>query len=57
MSGAGQKAAKTEVDYSAGKPGERCGDCVHFNEGGSCDLVAGQISSRMWCRLFQRLRQ
>lgn len=57
MSGAGQKAAKTEVDYSAGKPGERCGDCVHFNEGGSCDLVAGQISPRMWCRLFQRLRQ
>lgn len=63
------KHAKTEVDYSQGKPSEHCGPlglgksdpnaCRHFlpsqtTTSGHCELVEGSISRNYWCKLWER---
>lgn len=48
------KAKKAAVSYQAQpKNGARCADCAFFVDGGSCKLVAGEISPEGWCTLFQ----
>lgn len=59
--------AKSEVDYSVGKPHAHCGkltngdafSCRHFlpartTESGHCELVEGTIARNHWCKLFDR---
>ena len=46
------KRAKESVDYSAGKPHAHCGLCKHFERPDACELVAGKIDPKMWCKLF-----
>ena len=50
---------KDEVDYSEGRIDAHCGICRHFlgedrSWLGECELVAGSISPKMWCRLFSK---
>jgi hypothetical protein len=47
------KCAKSEVDYSPGKGGERCGNCKYYRAR-TCSLVVGSISPNYWCELFKR---
>lgn len=50
--GAG-KQAMGDVNYRAAtNPEQSCGDCVHFDEQGSCELVAGNIDPMATCDLF-----
>jgi hypothetical protein len=65
-----RKASKSEVGYSRGMRESHCGKaseddegyCCHFipppsgsaEELGPCELVAGEISRVLWCRLFAR---
>ncbi len=48
-----QKRSKASVDYSPGHVNSRCGVCVHFIRGGTCELVRGKISEGYWCKLFK----
>lgn len=49
-----QKMSKEAVQYQDSPNGdEKCADCRFFIEGGSCQLVEGEISPNGWCRLFQ----
>ena len=50
------KKPKSEVDYRAGTPGERCGECEYFEVRGKnqCLKVAGGISASMVCDLFEK---
>ena len=42
--GSGQRYSKDEANYRpAGSSGTNCGECKHFNQAGSCELVAGNI--------------
>jgi hypothetical protein len=34
---------------------QRCGRCVHFLPPGRCEIVAGRISPRGWCRFFEAM--
>jgi hypothetical protein len=49
------KFEKAQVDYSAGKPGERCGVCEHFEAPRGCEKVAGDVDPGAWCRLFETI--
>lgn len=46
------KLTKASVDYGMGKPGSRCGICLHFVQSDSCRIVDGTIESHMWCKRF-----
>ena len=48
----GGKQSKQEVNYRRGSPKERCALCSHFNQQGSCELVAGRINADDVCDLF-----
>lgn len=42
--GSGQRYSKDEANYRpAGSSGTNCGQCKHFNQAGSCEIVSGQI--------------
>lgn len=48
------KRAQSEVAYGpAYSPAERCGNCVHFDGQGTCELVEGTISPEGVCDLFE----
>lgn len=47
------KLSKSEVDYSPGKGDERCSRCIHFIEGGRCEVVKGLIDPDYWCEEFE----
>lgn len=46
------KLAKADVAYSPGKPGSRCGVCVHFRAPDACEVVVGVIDPGYWCEKF-----
>lgn len=49
-----QKRSKEDVQYQESpKDDQKCADCRFFIEGGSCQLVEGEISPNGWCMLFQ----
>jgi hypothetical protein len=49
-----QKMAKQAAQYQDSPKGDqKCADCRFFVEGGSCQLVEGEISPNGWCTLFQ----
>ncbi len=48
------KFTKTEVDYSEGYKPAHCGICEHFLRPHSCEIVAGLIEPKMWCRKFKK---
>lgn len=42
--GSGQRYSKDEANYRpAGSSSTNCNECVHFQQAGSCELVAGKI--------------
>ena len=48
------KKQKSEVDYSQGHTGSRCGVCRYYQHTTrTCDLVEGDIHPDMWCKLFE----
>lgn len=48
------KMSQDEVAYGpAYRPGETCGDCVHFDGQSTCELVDGTIAPEMVCDLFE----
>lgn len=47
------KKDKRVVNYGPGHADSHCAICTHY-QGGSCELVKGQINPRMWCVLFSR---
>lgn len=47
------KKSKQETNYRKGSPKERCALCVHFDERGGCELVAGKIDADGVCDLFE----
>lgn len=43
--GSGQRFSKDEANYRpAGGSSTNCGQCKHFNQAGSCEIVSGSIS-------------
>ena len=49
-----QKQSKQVAQYQDSPKGDqKCADCRFFIEGGSCQLVEGEISPNGWCTLFQ----
>ena len=49
-----QKMSKQAARYQDSPKGDqKCEGCRFFIEGGSCQLVEGEISPNGWCRLFQ----
>ena len=49
-----QKMSKQAAQYQDSPNGDqKCADCRFFIEGGSCQLVEGEISPNGWCMLFQ----
>jgi hypothetical protein len=49
-----QKMSKQAAQYQDSPRGdEKCADCRFFVEGGSCQVVEGEISPDGWCTLFQ----
>jgi len=48
------KEAKSDVDYSKGKPQAHCGLCRYYHANGTCSLVEGEIKPQMWCELFTK---
>jgi 8-oxo-dGTP pyrophosphatase MutT (NUDIX family) len=51
------KISKASVNYrAAADPARSCGACVMFHEGGTCDLVAGQIDADATCDRFEPRR-
>jgi len=42
-----------EVQYGHGMPSAHCGICSHFRAPHSCEVVAGEVSSQGWCKLFK----
>ena len=51
------KKKKSEVDYSPGMVGSRCGLCQFFvptADGNECKKVQGTIGRSMWCKLFKK---
>ena len=49
------KRSKSSVAYEnpAKNPAKHCSICTHYQRGGSCELVAGQIAPGAWCRLYR----
>jgi hypothetical protein len=49
-----QKQSKQVAQYQDSPKGDqKCADCRFFIEGGSCQLVEGEISPNGWCTLVQ----
>ena len=49
-----QKTSKQAAQYQDSPKGDqKCADCRFFIEGGSCQLVEGEISPNGWCMLFR----
>jgi hypothetical protein len=49
-----QKMSKQAARYQDSPKGDqKCADCRFFMEGGSCQLVEGEIRPNGWCTLFQ----
>ena len=46
---------KSQVGYSAGKAGARCGICEYFEKPGACEKVSGTIGADAWCELFEAM--
>jgi len=43
--GSGQRYSKDEANYRpAGSSSTNCGECKHFQQAGSCELVSGMIA-------------
>lgn len=47
------KVTKASVDYSPGMGKTRCRNCAHY-QGGSCEIVRGDIDPDYWCQEFER---
>lgn len=56
------KKSKKEVQYEpVGMPQSHCGptagwsrgECAHYIEPNNCEKVAGHISPKAWCKLWQ----
>lgn len=49
------KLSKDAVDYeNPARKTPHCAECEHFEKPSSCEIVAGKISPRAWCRRFHR---
>jgi outer membrane biogenesis lipoprotein LolB len=49
-----QKLSKTDAEYQdSPKNDQQCSDCTKFQPLASCSVVAGDISPRGWCKLFE----
>jgi hypothetical protein len=49
------KYTKAQVKFESPARGkDRCGACIHYIRGGSCDIVAGKIKPGDWCNKFRR---
>ena len=49
-----QKMSKQAAQYQDSPKGDqKCAECRFFIEGGSCQVVEGEISPNGWCTLFQ----
>lgn len=47
MVGSGQRYSKDEANYrDAGSSSTNCGECKHFQQAGSCELVSGSIDEQ-----------
>jgi hypothetical protein len=49
-----EKLSKLEAAYQDGpKDDQACSECTKFQPPAACSVVAGDISSRGWCNLFE----
>jgi hypothetical protein len=49
-----QKSSKEAAQYQDSPEGDQqCSGCRFFIEGGTCEIVEGDISPEGWCRLYQ----
>jgi hypothetical protein len=48
------KFTKESVNYSLGYKPAHCGICQHFLRPSACELVAGQIDPKYWCKKFKK---
>lgn len=49
-----EKMPKSEVEFEhPAKGSDHCGDCVHFEDGGTCAIVDGAILAKDWCKEFK----
>jgi hypothetical protein len=48
------KQTKEQVDYGKGMKTRHCGICVHYQKGGYCFKVRGDIHPECWCKLFAK---
>jgi hypothetical protein len=50
-----KKLSKDAVDYeNPAKYDAHCAECEHFEKPNVCEIVAGRISPRGWCRRYKR---
>lgn len=49
------KLSKDRVDYeNPAQKSAHCAECEHFEKPDACEVVAGKISPRGWCRRYHR---
>jgi hypothetical protein len=52
------KEPKSAVQFEHPAQGpNHCGMCRHFSSPHACELVAGTIARRDWCKLFKAYRK
>jgi len=51
----GKKVSKAEADYvdESTYPGKTCAACEYYGDG-NCIRVEGEISSKGWCKFFEK---
>jgi len=53
-----KKASKDAVDYTDhGTYKEHCSKCAHYVDGGTCEVVEGDVAAGGWCKRFKRDNQ